>query len=88
MADEFIKGFGILSGAGLIWMTLAGWYRTPSFGGRQFTGPRPEDPTTFETLGLVVMDASFWFMILGTLAFWVVIPAMRETRGYLEARAE
>jgi len=25
MADEFMKGFGILTGAGLLWMTLAGW---------------------------------------------------------------
>ncbi|ERH06655.1 MAG: hypothetical protein J07HN4v3_02278 [Halonotius sp. J07HN4] len=31
MADEFMKGFGILTGAGLLWMTLAGWYQTPSF---------------------------------------------------------
>ena len=31
MADEFIKGLGIFTGAGLIWMVLAGWYRTPSF---------------------------------------------------------
>jgi len=31
MADEFMKGFGILTGAGLVWMVLAGWYQTPSF---------------------------------------------------------
>ena len=31
MADEFIKGLALFCGAGLAWMVLAGWYRTPSF---------------------------------------------------------
>lgn len=88
MADEFAKGFGILSIAGLLWLILAGNYRTPSFGGRQLTGAVPEDPTTFEAMGIVFMDAMFWFMILGTLTFWVLIPAGREVRGYVEARYE
>jgi hypothetical protein len=33
MADEFAKGLAIFSGAGMIWLTIAGWYRTPSFEG-------------------------------------------------------
>jgi len=41
MADEFAKGFGILVVAGLGWMTLAGWYRTPSFEGQQLQRPGP-----------------------------------------------
>ena len=32
MADEFMKGLGIFTGAGLAWLVLASWYRTPSFG--------------------------------------------------------
>ena len=35
MADEFIKGLSIFTGAGLAWMVLAGWYRTPSFESEQ-----------------------------------------------------
>lgn len=87
MADEFIKGFGILSGAGLIWMMLAGWYRTDSFGGKQFTAARPENPSTIDSLGLLLMDAMFWFAIIGALTFWVLLPVLRQTRGYLAARS-
>lgn len=88
MADEFVKGFAIFSGAGLLWMVLAGWYRTPSFEGKQFTGPRPEDPSTWDALGLVVMDAMFWFMIIGILTFWVLIPLYRRSREiYAESNA-
>ena len=35
MADEFIKGLSIFTGAGLGWMVLAGWYLTPSFESQQ-----------------------------------------------------
>jgi len=88
MADEFAKGLGILSGAGLVWMILAGWYQTPSFGGRQFTGARPSDPTTFQELAFVLMDAALVFMLLGTLTFWVLIPLGREMRGRWASRSE
>lgn len=87
MADEFAKGFAILSGAGLLWMSLAGNYRTHEFGGPQLTDELPEDLSTFDVLGVTVMDAMFWFMILGTLTFWVLIPAGRAARGYYETRA-
>jgi len=88
MADEFVKGFGILSGAGMIWMILAGWYRTPSFGGRQLTAPTPPAGNIYEELAYVLMDAMFWFMILGTLTFWVVIPLGKQLRASMAERGE
>lgn len=88
MADEFAKGFGILSGAGLLWLILAGNYRTPSFEGAQMTAPLPDDLSTFDLLAVVLMETMFWFMILGTLTFWVVIPAVRGARDYYRARDE
>ncbi|WP_435335512.1 DUF7314 family protein [Haloarchaeobius sp. TZWWS8] len=81
MADEFGKGMAIATGAGLIWMVLAGWYKTPSFEGKQLTGAVPESPNAFDAMGIIVMDGLFWFTILGTLTFWLVIPAAREARA-------
>lgn len=86
MADEFVKGFGIFTGAMLVWMTLAAWFRTSSFGGRQMTEPIPTDLTTNEYIGVLLMEAAFWFGILGALTFWVLIPAGRHLRGYLQER--
>lgn len=86
MADEFVKGFGILSGAGLLWLILAGIYRTPTFEGPQMTAPLPEDLSTFDMLAVVLMETMFWFMIFGTLVFWVVIPTVRGARTYYENR--
>lgn len=88
MADEFAKGLGVLSGAGLIWLSLAGNYRTPSFAGPQLTAPVPENLTAFQEIGVLVMNATFWFMVLGTIAFWLVIPAARAGREYLAERSE
>ena len=82
MADEFVKGFAILSGAGLLWMILAGWYRTHSFGGAQLTDAVPEDLSSVDLLAVLLMETMFWFMILGTLTFWVVIPTVRSAVGY------
>ncbi|MFB6307933.1 MAG: hypothetical protein ABEH35_01260 [Haloarculaceae archaeon] len=88
MADEFIKGFGILSIAGLGWMTLAGWYRTHSFEGAQLTGEITlENKTLFDQIGLFMMDALLWFAVLGALTFWVFIPALEEAREYLAERS-
>ncbi len=86
MADEFIKGLATFSGAAMLWMILAGWYRTSSFSGPQFTEPAPTDPSTFDAMGIMLMDGMFWFMILGTLAFWVVIPAYKELTAAIEER--
>lgn len=80
MADEFIKGLGILTGAGLAWMILAGWYRTSSFEStQQLIEPvQVESPTVFDTIGVVLLDAFLWFALLGALTFWVLIPAGRQ----------
>jgi len=85
MADEFAKGLGILTGSGLLWMTLAGWYNTPHFDGAQLTGPSPEGLDALGQVALVLKEAAFWFAIVGALTFWVVIPAVKEAR---EAMAE
>lgn len=78
MADEFVKGFGTLSGAGLVWLVLAGWYRTPSFDGAQLTAPVPSSLGVFDQLAVALMGVAFWATILGTVAFWIVIPLGRE----------
>jgi hypothetical protein len=85
MADEFIKGFGILVTAGLGWLTLAGWYGTPGFEDTQLVAP-PElsDPTLYDQLALIAMDGLFWFAIFGFLAFVVIIPGVQELRRALE----
>jgi hypothetical protein len=91
MADEFIKGLGIFTGAGLGWIVLAGWYRTPSFESTQQlvgpTSPAPANADLFNLLGIVLMDVLLWFAILGPLAFWVLLPAVREARDALGENA-
>lgn len=88
MADEFIKGLVIFSGAGLAWMVLAGWFRTPSFEGPQLFGPRPEDPDMLVSWALMLADVFFWVAIFGAVTFWFVIPLAREGYSYWETRAE
>lgn len=85
MADEFAKGLGILTGAGMVWMVLSGWYNTPSFHGEhpQLLAPDPETVSALDAVALTLKDAMFWFAIVGALLFWVVIPAIREARGAL-----
>lgn len=88
MADEFIKGLGILTGAGLAWMILAGWYRTSSFEStQQLIEPvQVESPTVFDTIGVVLLDAFLWFALLGALTYWVLIPAGRQAKRALDDR--
>jgi hypothetical protein len=82
MADEFAKGLGIATAAGLAWMVLAGWYKTPSFtSNRQMFEPAPETLDVYGQLAIVLHDAMFVFMILGPLTFWVLLPAVREVRA-------
>lgn len=89
MADEFIKGFGIFVTAGLGWMTLAGWYRTPGFEDTQLIAPvELSDPTVYDQIALLTMNALFWFAIIGALTFWIVIPAFREARRAYEGESE
>jgi hypothetical protein len=92
MADEFIKGLGILTGAGLFWMVLAGWYRTPSFEStEQLVAPLTVDmgsATLLNVVAITLMDVFFWLAILGPLAFWILIPGARQARKALdEARS-
>jgi hypothetical protein len=91
MADEFAKGLGILTTAGLAWMVLAGWFNTSveSFETTgpplQLAGPNPEDPTFYVEVALLLKEALFWFAIFGALTFWLVIPAAREAREFTSA---
>lgn len=80
MADEFIKGFAILTSSMLGWMVLAGWYNTPHFGKAQFAAPAPEDLQMLDQLALTFKSGLVWFAILGALVFWVVIPLAREIK--------
>ena len=89
MADEFIKGFGILTGAGLVWMTLAGWYQTPSFFmTNQLIAPPPEPGNVFDAISIFLIDVFLYTALLGALTFWVLIPAGREALAALEERRE
>jgi hypothetical protein len=81
MADEFMKGLAIATASGLIWMVLAGWYNTPGFEDTQLVGADPADPSALEAIALIVKEGLFWFMILGALTFWVVLPAARQARA-------
>ncbi|WP_336002531.1 DUF7314 family protein [Halorientalis halophila] len=80
MADEFAKGLGIFTTAGLAWMVLAGWYTTSSFESGQLIGPPPTDPGAYGSIALLLKDMLFWFAILGALTFWVVIPLVEQGR--------
>ncbi|NHN42311.1 hypothetical protein G9C85_11835 [Halorubellus sp. JP-L1] len=82
MADEFAKGTAILTGVGLVWMVLAGWYKTPSFEGAQLTGAPPGDPGMWGEMALVLESGLRWFIIIGVLTFWIVIPAAEQTREH------
>ena len=88
MADEFIKGLGIFTGAGLVWMILASWYRTEGFEAtNQLVGPVTiEGGNLFNGVGVALMNVMFWFALLGALTFWVLIPAWRQARNAIENR--
>lgn len=88
MADEFIKGLAIFSGAGLAWLILAAWFRTPTFYDEQLFGPDPENPDALVELALTLADVLFWLALIGALAFWVIIPLGRGVRGYFGESAE
>ncbi|WP_129114977.1 DUF7314 family protein [Halegenticoccus tardaugens] len=89
MADEFIKGLGIFTGAGLAWMVLAGWYQTESFEStKQLIESPPEAETLFDAIAIPLIDVFLWFALLGALTFWILIPAGREARRAYNERKE
>ncbi len=83
MADEFVKGLGIVTTAGLGWMVLSGWYTTPGFEETQLIGGAPETLDVYGELALLSREALFWFMVLGLLTFWVLIPGLNQLRAAL-----
>jgi hypothetical protein len=80
MADEFIKGLAVLTGGGLLWMVLSGWYTTAGFESTQLMAEVPTGLGAYGQAALVLRDALFWFIIVGVLTFWVVIPAFQQLR--------
>lgn len=86
MADEFVKGFAILTSGMLGWMVIAGWYNTPSFEEAQFAMPAPEELQMLDQIALTFKTGLLWFAILGALTFWVIIPATRELRSAWASR--
>ncbi|WP_336345075.1 DUF7314 family protein [Halalkalicoccus ordinarius] len=86
MSDEFMKGFGILTSAGLFWFIVAAWFNTESFGGTQLVAPNPDDVGLYADILIGIKDVAVWFGILGALTFWFVIPAVREGRRAYEER--
>ncbi|WP_440008835.1 DUF7314 family protein [Halomicrococcus sp. SG-WS-1] len=80
MADEFAKGLGIATTAGLAWMVISGWYTTPGFEDTQLIGEVPEGLGLYGNLAIVLREVFFWLAIFGMLLFWVVIPAFQKAR--------
>lgn len=83
MADEFMKGFAILTSSALGWMVIAGWYNTESFTESQLAAPAPDNLQMLDQVALSFKTGLLWFAILGTLTFWVFIPAARELQRTL-----
>jgi hypothetical protein len=81
MADEFLKGLAIATTAGFGWMVLSGWYTTPGFEDTQLVGEVPSSVDIYGELALISREALFWFMVLGALTFWVVIPGLNQVRS-------
>lgn len=88
MADEFIKGLGMVASGGLIWLSISAWFTTAGFGGTQLIAAPPEDAGLYVNVLLTVRGIALWTMILGALTFWIVIPAVREGRRAYEQRQQ
>ncbi|QLG63128.1 DUF7314 family protein [Halorarum salinum] len=87
MADEFIKGLGLLTGGGLAWMVLASWYRTESFEStHQLIAAPPEPANVFDAIGIFLNDVFLWTAVLGALTFWVLVPAVKELGAAYDER--
>lgn len=86
MSDEFIKGLGLLTGAGLIWISISAWFNTEGVEGTQLIAPNPDDVGLYADVLISIKDIALWAAILGALTFWFVIPAAREGRRAYERR--
>lgn len=80
MADEFAKGLGIATTAGLAWMVLSGWYTTPGFEDTQLLGEIPGNLDMYGSLAILLREAFFWFAILSMVFFWIIVPTMNKVR--------
>lgn len=87
MADEFIKGLGFFTVAGLGWLVLAGWYRTEGFESTKQLVAAPSEPSNlFDSVGIFLGDVLFWTALVGAFTFWVLVPLGREARAALSER--
>ncbi|MFB6201178.1 MAG: hypothetical protein ABEI98_04125 [Halorhabdus sp.] len=86
MADEFMKGLAVFVTGSLGWMVVAGWFKTPSFQGKQLIGQYPENPDVLSQLAIYLGEGLFYFAIFGALAFWVVVPAINQARDAYAGR--
>jgi len=87
MADEFIKGFGMLTTGFMGWMVVAAWFKTPSFEGTQLIAAPPDDPDLFSEIALIIGESMLWFGLFGALLFWLILPLFGQFRDYLDSRA-
>lgn len=87
MADEFIKGFGVLTTGFLGWMVVAAWYKTPGFEDTQLIAPAPENPDLYAQIALIIGESMLWFGLVGALTFWLLLPLLDQFRDYLDSRA-
>ncbi len=88
MADEFIKGLGLTSVGGLVWLSISAWFNTEGFAGTQLVAAPPDDIGLYVNVLLTIREIALWTAILGALTFWIVIPALREGRRAYEQRQQ
>lgn len=76
MADDFMVGFGFLTGGGLLWLIFAGIFKTPSFPSQLgfATGTHPPALGISKQAGVLFADLSMTLMILGPVVFWIAVP--------------
>lgn len=76
MADDFMVGFGFLSGGGLLWLFFGGIFKTPDFP-RQLGFPADAHPPAIgisHQAGVFLADLAMALMIVGPIVFWIALP--------------
>jgi hypothetical protein len=61
-------------------MVLSGWFTTPGFEDTQLVGEIPGNLDAYGQAAIVLREVMFWFIVLGVLTFWVVLPAVEQFR--------